>query len=454
MPGIGGEVRTFYFSKAATEIGDVTLISLGGPGGSIPVSDSLANQCAKVIQPNPETNGSKAARPGSSRIDSWFRTVLTLALPWRNEWQDFLDLCVQHCLPESNQTQAKTFRKRALAAFLQTELNVLSRFCSAPPLTAFAYTGAFGKIRDAVLATIGDQQFDLIWIEHTLTHQFAAKILALMPEQSVPVLLNSQNIEYEVCERVAKVAPSSAVHNFWHNQARLTRQLERKAYRAADMVLQCSEKDVHLAEQTFQHKRQIVAGNGVDTDYFRPTVASSRAADPTVVFTGGFGYHPNQEAVTFFVGEVLPLIRNEVTKCRFVFAGSQADGMRHVIPAGCDYIDVHNSPIDIRPIFEKAWVYVVPLRAGGGTRLKVLEAMAMERAIVSTSLGAEGIPCEDGKHLILADTPQDFAARVVELLQDDATRTSLESEAATWVREHYSWKQICERAKDSIRELL
>jgi len=455
MPGIGGEVRTFYFAKAAAEIGEVTLISLGGPGGNIPANEALAEQCTRIIQPSDETKDSHApsAPLSRGRLTSWFRTVRALTLPWQDHWQSFLDLCVQHCLPESNENQHKPFRKRALAALLQTELNILSRFCSVPPLTVFAYTGSFERIRDSVQTIVNEQQFDLVWIEHTLTHQFAAKILAMMPQKSVPVLLNAQNIEYEVCERVADVATTPTTRNFWHNQARLTRQLEQKAYDAADLTIQCSDKDVALAKQTFHHARQIAAGNGVDTDYFRPTGTISRATDPTVVFTGGFGYHPNQEAVTFFVADILPLIRSKVNNCRFVFAGSQADNMRYVIPEGCDYIDVHNSPEDIRPIFEQAWVYVVPLRAGGGTRLKVLEAMAMERAIISTSLGAEGIPCEDGKHLILADTPNEFATSVVRLLQDDAARSTLESEAATWVRENYSWNQICERAKDSIREL-
>ena len=457
MPGIGGEVRTFYFAKAATEIGSVTLVSLGGPGGNIPANEGLAEQCTRVIQPSYRANDSYApstSPKSKGRLTSWFQTIRALALPWHNQWKSFLDLCVQHCLPESNEIQHKPFRKRALAALLQTELNVLSRFCSVPPLTVFAYTGSFEQVCNEVQVAVNEQHFDLIWIEHTLTHHFGAKLLAMMPQRSVPVLLNAQNIEYEVCERVADVATKRATQSFWNSQARLTRQLEQKAYAAADMAIQCSDKDVALAAQTFQHARQIVAGNGVDTDYFLPTGTSSQATDPTVVFTGGFGYHPNQEAVTFFVAEVLPLIRNKVKNCRFIFAGSQANNMRHVIPAGCDYIDVHNSPEDIRPIFEQAWVYVVPLRAGGGTRLKVLEAMAMERAIVSTSLGAEGIPCENGKHLILADTPDDFAANVVTLLQDDSARSTLESAAATWVRENYSWKQICERAKDSIRELL
>jgi glycosyltransferase involved in cell wall biosynthesis len=455
MPGIGGEVRTFNFLKAATEIGDVTVISLGGPGGNIPTSDSLARKCTQVIQPSVSAKNPKAGVLKSRlRLASWFRMLRAFVFPWQDEWQNFLELCVQHCLPNCNETQRRPFRKRTLAALLNTELGVLSRFCSVPPLTAFAYTGPFKQIRDAAIATVNEQHFDLIWIEHTLTHHFAVKILDVMREKSVPVLLNSQNIEFEVCSRVAAVSKTRMTRKFWINQARLTRQLEQNAYNAADMVIQCSEKDIELARQTFQHTHQVVAGNGVDTDYFRPNGTNGRAPDPTAVFTGGFGYHPNQEAVAFFVGEILPLIRSKVANCRFIFAGSQADELRHVIPVGCDYIDIYNSPEDIRPIFEKAWVYVVPLRAGGGTRLKVLEAMAMERAIVSTSLGAEGIPCEDGRHLILANTPQDFAGCVVSLLQNDAARTTLESNAAEWVRRNYSWTQICDRAKDQVLEIL
>lgn len=341
-----------------------------------------------------------------------------------------------------------------LSAILNLELNILSVFFRVPPLIAFAYSDSFEHVQGAVQKAIREQHFDLIWIEHTLTYPFAARLISPLRKKCVPILLNSQNIEYEVCERVANVSTTQRERNFWLNQAILTRRLEQEAYCAADMVIQCSEKDAQLAEQVFQHKRQIVAVNGVDTDYFRPSLNASRAAEPTVVFTGSFGYLPNQEAVTFFVSEILPLIRKEVAGCRFVFAGSQANQMRHVIPPGCDHIDIYNSPADIRPFFEQAWVYVVPLRAGGGTRLKVMEAMAMERAIVSTTLGAEGIPCVNGKHLILADNPKDFAANVVSLLQNGDARSALESRAAAWVREGYSWKQICDRVKDSIDELV
>lgn len=455
MPGIGGEVRTFYFTKAATETGDVTLVSLGGPGGHIPASKALTDNCRAVIQtPDVPAENVKRTVDSRSRLSSLVNTILAFVTPRRNKWQNFLNLCVQHCLPESNVKQNKPIRKRILSFLLQTELGILSRFFSVPPLTVFAYTQSFERIRKDLQSVVDDNEFDIVWIEHTLTFQFVEQFLPADSLRNIPIVLNAQNIEFEVCDRIADVAASKAERGFWKNQARLVRQLEQKAYNKAELAIQCSQKDADLAEQAFGHKRQIVVGNGVDTNYFRPADNRTPAARPTVVFTGGFGYHPNQEAVTFFVEEILPLIRTEIQDCRFVFAGSQADNMNHLIPKDCTFIEGHANPEDIRPFFDQAWIYVVPLRAGGGTRLKVLEAMAMERAIVSTSLGAEGIPCEDGRHLMLADTPEDFADKVVLLIRDQQMRTALEQQAADWVRENYSWEQLCERAKDNICELV
>lgn len=455
MPGIGGEVRTFYFTKSATEIGDVTLVSLGGPGGHIPASKVLTDDCAAVIQ-TPDMPAKDTERSGDSpsRLSSLANTTLAFVAPWRNKWHNFLNLCVQHCLPESNVKQHKPLRKRMLSFLLQTELGLLSRFFSVPPLTVFAYSQSFERIRTELQSVVERNKFDLLWIEHTLTFQFVEHLLSLASLRNVPIVLNAQNIEFEVCDRVADVAASKSERRFWKNQARLVRQLEQRAYNKADMAIQCSQKDVDLAKKSFRHQRQIVVGNGVDTDYFRPAKNRTQASEPTVVFTGGFGYHPNQEAVTFFVEEILPLIRTEILDCRFVFAGSQADNMNHLIPENCPFIEGHANPEDIRPFFDQAWIYVVPIRAGGGTRLKVLEAMAMERAIVSTSLGAEGIPCENGRHLMLADTPQKFAAAVVQLIRDQPGRAKLEREASDWVREHYSWEQLCEGAREEIRELV
>jgi glycosyltransferase involved in cell wall biosynthesis len=135
-----------------------------------------------------------------------------------------------------------------------------------------------------------------------------------------------------------------------------------------------------------------------------------------------------------------------------LFAGAKASSALSELGYVDSNIECVSSPPDIRPCFERSWIFVVPLRAGGGTRLKILEAMAMELPIVSTAIGAEGIPCQDGEHILLADSPSDFANAVLRLLADEKLRLQLSNEAASWVRKNYDWKDLCESAVNSLRQ--
>lgn len=197
-----------------------------------------------------------------------------------------------------------------------------------------------------------------------------------------------------------------------------------------------------------------VVGNGVNGDYFQSSSTAGSESPPVVVFTGGFGYEPNRDAVTFFVNDILPAIWKHVPDCQFLFAGFEAKRMWNDLNTDDARIQYECSPADIRPCFQRATVFVVPLRVGGGTRLKVLEAMAMKRAIVSTTLGAEGIPCESGTHLALADSPQEFAAEVVRLLEDQTARKQFGNDAGKWVRKHFDWQNLSENISQELAPLL
>jgi glycosyltransferase involved in cell wall biosynthesis len=192
----------------------------------------------------------------------------------------------------------------------------------------------------------------------------------------------------------------------------------------------------------------------VDTEYFRPSKSDPTSDVPTLVYTGGFGYGPNQEAIQFFVSEVLPKIWAVRPDCEFLFAGFEAKSMYLKLTQPDRRIRYVCSPDDIRPCFDQAWVFVVPLRTGGGTRLKILEAMSMERAIVSTTLGAEGIPCESGRHLVHADGPVEFAREVVRLLESPEDRYRMGHAARQWVRENFDWQILCERIRTALQTVL
>ncbi len=447
MPGMGGEVRAYYFIKTATELGDVTLVSLGGPAGTLSVQKDIADRCRQVIEPSAYRLAWSSPQRTSSRLQSWIRTLAVFGTPWRNRWSDFLSYYLQYCPPNQDEHFATArWTKRLLASALRAEFNLISRFVNLPPLTAFMFNDSYSAIQPAVLEMLKRETFDLIWIENTITYPFAREILKKLKSPQPPILCNAHNIETLVQQRIAANASTSEEHRYFQKQTDLMRAMETEVYRISDLVIQCSEQDAELGRRMVPETEFCVVGNGVNIDYFQPRPDARRHDRPTVVFTAGFGYGPNCEGLEFFIRKVFPLIRRDCPDCRFVFAGAQATEIMEKLKISDESIECHSNPKDIRPYFEQAWVYVVPLLAGGGTRLKILEAMSMQRAIVSTSLGAEGIPCVDGEHLVLADEPEQFAKEVVALLKDPERRAKLEQEALKWVRANYSWDILTQQA--------
>ena len=183
-----------------------------------------------------------------------------------------------------------------------------------------------------------------------------------------------------------------------------------------------------------------VVPTGVDTTFFTPAVGpvtSSRR----LVFTGSMDWLPNEDAMLFFCRDILPSIRAEEPEVTLSIVG-RAPTPAVARLAQDSGITVTGRVDDVRPHISESAVYVVPLRIGGGTRLKIFEAMAMGKAVVSTAIGAEGLPVRDGEHLLFADEPVAFATAVVRVLRDADGRRRLESAARALVVEQYDWSAV------------
>jgi glycosyltransferase involved in cell wall biosynthesis len=222
-------------------------------------------------------------------------------------------------------------------------------------------------------------------------------------------------------------------------QWRRLRRYEAWACRRADRVLAVSEADAAALRKLVPGLEVTVVPNGIDTRAYTPTPASPHT--PTLIFTGTMDFRPNVDAVLWFAREVLPRVRAEVPEAHFVVAGQRPhrrlEGLR-----GDPAVTLTGWVEDVRPHIAQAAVYVAPLRMGGGTRLKLLEAMAMGKPVVATRLGAEGYPVTDGRELLLADAPVDFAAAVVALLRAPERRAELGRTARAFVEQGYDWRVI------------
>ncbi len=189
---------------------------------------------------------------------------------------------------------------------------------------------------------------------------------------------------------------------------------------------------------------------GVDTAYFHPNGAAEAPA--TLVFTGSMDWYPNEDAILYFLEAILPEIRREVPGVSLVVVGRDPTDRLRAAGAAAG-IRVTGTVPDVRPYVAEAAVYVVPLRVGGGTRLKIFEALAMGKAVVSTRVGAEGLPIVSDRHFLQADSPAAFAQAVVSLLKDADRRRALGLAGRRLVEERYSWSQVTRDFEGHCQEL-
>jgi sugar transferase (PEP-CTERM/EpsH1 system associated) len=223
-------------------------------------------------------------------------------------------------------------------------------------------------------------------------------------------------------------------------QWRKLQRYERRVCQRLDRIVVVSEADATALQRLVPGLHCFVVPNGVDTSYFQPTSPSAES-DTTLVYTGKMDFRPNVDAVLWFVEDVLPLVRQQVPEVTFKIVGRNPH-LRLRALGEAPNVTLTGYVSDVRPYVEEAAVYVVPLRVGGGTRLKVMEAMSMGKAIVSTSLGCEGIGVSHGRELLIADDAGSFAQAVVSLMKDRDRRRTLQVAARDTAEREHDWTQI------------
>jgi glycosyltransferase involved in cell wall biosynthesis len=255
----------------------------------------------------------------------------------------------------------------------------------------------------------------------------------------VPVVLFEHNVEYLIWQRLASLESRPVRKTLFELEWRKLRLREGEACAQADLTIAVSDEDKKRLAQLAPNARFATIPTGVDTSYFKPN--GRREIPARLVFTGSMDWHPNEDAVIYFSEAILPRIRTYVPEISLTVVGRNPSArLREVADrAG---IMVTGTVDDVRPYIDEAALYVVPLRAGSGTRLKIFEALAMGKAVVSTTVGAEGLSVTPGRDVVLADEPDDFAASVISLLHEPAERRMLGEAGRTLVETHYSWAQV------------
>jgi sugar transferase (PEP-CTERM/EpsH1 system associated) len=267
---------------------------------------------------------------------------------------------------------------------------------------------------------------------------------------STQVIIDEHNLEYEILYRTYQCGGSliRRWYNWWESRQVRSAELRRCSHSRG--VLVTSAREASLLKASLPNTSVHVVPNGVDLENFRDA-HNVRELDDCIVFTGSMQYYPNIDAVLHFAHECWPLIRSKAPRVTWAIVGRNPPSS--VLKLGnIPGITVTGSVPDVRPYLAAATVAIAPLRIGSGTRLKILEALAMKKAVVSTSLGCEGLDVVPGTHLIMVDQPEAFAQCVVDLLQDQDKRAALGSAGRDFARA-YSWQHIGDALVDAVETI-
>lgn len=317
---------------------------------------------------------------------------------------------------------------------------LLSNLLSLTPYSAWRFNSQ--EMREAIRELVSKVKFDVVHID-TIALAGYHELLG-----EAPWVLNHQNIESELMLRRARQETNLLVKLYLHLQGKKLERYERKMAARASFNAVVSDIDGRQLNVVCPSARWDIVMNGTDTDYFRP---SNQPVQPALVFTGGMTWFPNRDAMIWFCREIYPLIKQERPDVELWVIGRFPPPQVQEAARRDSSIKVLGFVEDIRVYTAKAAVYVVPIRVGGGTRLKILDAMASGKAIISTTIGAEGLATTAEVNILIADTPAAFASQVLRVLADGALRSRLELNARQLVESRYAWHAVGEQLQHVYR---
>lgn len=305
--------------------------------------------------------------------------------------------------------------------------------------------------RNVVAELLGESAFDAVVCD------FLPPAVNLPDRLPCPAILFTHNVESEIWRRHAETAANPVSRFLLGQQWRRMLRFERATLARFDLVLAVSNADRETFARLYPgvlDRPVHVVPTGVDTAFFAPAPDERAARRAHLVFTGSMDWLPNEDGMVYFVRDILPRIRQLEPEATLAIVGrAPTPAVKRL--ADEEGIEVTGRVDDVRPHVAAGSVYVVPLRIGGGTRLKIFEAMAMGKAVVSTTVGAEGLPVSDGHDVLIADEPARFAQAVVRMIRDVDARRRIERAARRLVVEKYDWSTAAggfEKALEKLRD--
>lgn len=300
------------------------------------------------------------------------------------------------------------------------------------------------KIRDCVSV----ERFDILQIEQS--HMVHYREAFPRPIDSKCILM-FHDIEFAQVARLAELEKKVRRKLRLHLYSRMMRRWEPQMAGQFDRCTVVSEPDRHLLLTANPKLKKVdIIPNGVDTACYQPLPPA--AIHPTLLFVGNMNYLPCIDAMRYFCQEIFPRVQESVKEVKLWIVGKEPAPEVETLKS--DAVYVTGKVEDVIPYYRQCTVCVVPLQGGGGTRLKILEAMALGRPVVSTTIGCEGLEVIDKKHLLIADTPRQFADATIRLLVDEPLRQQITTQARRIVTARYDWDIIAEKLMQIYDEMV
>jgi polysaccharide biosynthesis protein PslH len=289
-------------------------------------------------------------------------------------------------------------------------------------------------LTDAIETLHREKPFDLVHCEWT---PYAVNLGRLW---QIPSVVDAHNVESMIWKRNYEIEEHPLRKAFFRLQWQKMLRYERLTLPRFSRAIAVSAPDRAVMSGWVEPGRIDIVDNGVDTEYFKPS--GVRPTPHSMVFTGSLDWRPNVDAMLYFLESIWPIIRGSYPEATIAIVGrNPMDALREK-SVGLPGVDLVGTVDDVRPYMARAEVVVVPLRVGGGSRLKILEAMAMEKAVVSSGVGAEGLEVADGENILMADSPTAFATAVGRLFEERELRQRLEAAGRKLAQRRYEWSSL------------
>ena len=267
-----------------------------------------------------------------------------------------------------------------------------------------------------------------------------------------PKVVFEHNVEFLLRKRRWELETHRLRKWILRNEWEKTRAAEARVCRTFDHTICVSPGDADTLRTGFGIDSVSVIPTGVDTDFFRPFEGMPRSRQ--LVFVGSMDWDPNEDGVIWFLQEIYPRIQQSMQDVSFYIVGRNPSERLRVTAKANPSVVVTGTVADVRPYLASSELVVVPLRVGGGTRIKIPEAMAMSRPVISTSIGVEGLPFQHGREMSIADQPEEFARAVLDLLEDGPRRNALGSAARCAVVQKHSWDRVVDQMENILEQVM